>query len=135
MLLRDSDCMSMAHSLELRVPFLDTPLVDEVLRLPAEVKYDPRFPKSLLLQATKDILPEKSWNRPKMGFSFPMESWMRRPLRDFCRQGFELAQGNLALDSRHAEMIWQRWEKKRFAWPKLWALVVIGHYLNKNCRT
>ena len=132
MLLRDSDCMSMAHSLELRVPFLDTALVDEVLRLPAECKYDPRFPKSLLLEATRDILPEKSWNRPKMGFSFPMETWMRRPLRDFCRQGLELAQGHLALDLRQTELIWQKWESKKFLWPKLWALVVLGHYLDSK---
>ena len=134
MLLRDSDCMSMAHSLELRVPFLDGPLVKEVLALPAAQKFNPLFPKNLLLRATKDILPEKSWNRPKMGFSFPMEAWMRQPLRDFCRQGLELAKGHLALDVRNTEMIWQRWEKKKFAWPKLWALVVLGHYLDTNDR-
>ena len=134
MLLRDSDCMSMAHSLELRVPFLDAPLVYEVLRLPAEVKYDPRFPKNLLLRAAKDILPEKSWNRPKMGFSFPIDSWMRRPLRDYCRQGLELAQGHLALNLRQTEIIWKRWEKHQLAWSKLWALVVLGHYLDTNDR-
>ena len=132
MLLRDSDCMSMAHSLELRVPFLDAPLVEEVLALPSADKFDPRFPKSLLLNATKDLLPERSWNRPKMGFSFPMDSWMRRPLRDFCRQGLELAQGHLALDLRQTEIIWQKWESKRFLWPKLWALVVLGHYLDSK---
>ena len=132
MLLRDSDCMSMAHSLELRVPFLDAPLVEEVLALPSALKFNSRFPKSLLLNATKDLLPERSWNRPKMGFSFPMESWMRRPLRDFCRQGLELAQGHLALDLRQTELIWHRWESKKFIWPKLWALVVLGHYLDSK---
>jgi asparagine synthase (glutamine-hydrolysing) len=132
MLLRDSDCMSMAHSLELRVPFLDAPLVEEILALPSALKFDPRFPKSLLLRATKDLLPERSWNRPKMGFSFPMELWMRRPLRDFCRQGLELAQGHLALNLRQTEIIWQKWESKKFVWPKLWALVVLGHYLDSK---
>ena len=132
MLLRDSDCMSMAHSLELRVPFLDAPLVEEVLALPSALKFNSRFPKSLLLNATKDLLPERSWNRPKMGFSFPMESWMRRPLRDFCRQGLELAQGHLALNLRQTESIWQKWENKKFIWPKLWALVVLGHYLDSK---
>jgi hypothetical protein len=67
-----------------------------------------------------------------MGFSFPMESWMRRPLRDFCRQGLELAQGYLALDLRQTELIWQKWESKKFIWPKLWALVVLGHYLDSK---
>ena len=132
MLIRDSDCMSMAHSLELRVPFLDAPLVEEVLALPSALKFNSRFPKSLLLNATKDLLPERSWNRPKMGFSFPMESWMRRPLRDFCRQGLELAQRHLALDLRQTELIWQKWESKKFIWPKLWALVVLGHYLDSK---
>jgi len=132
MLLRDSDCMSMAHSLELRVPFLDAPLVEHVLALPSLLKFNPLYPKSLLLGATIDLLPEKSWNRPKMGFSLPMESWMRRPLRDFCRQGVELSGSHLALSSTKIDDLWKKWETNRLSWPKVWALVVLGHYLDSR---
>jgi asparagine synthase (glutamine-hydrolysing) len=124
--------MSMAHSLELRVPFLDAPLVEHVLALPSLLKFNPLYPKSLLLGATIDLLPEKSWNRPKMGFSLPMESWMRRPLRDFCRQGVELSGSHLALSSTKIDDLWKKWETNRLSWPKVWALVVLGHYLDSR---
>jgi len=129
MLLRDSDAMSMAHSLELRVPFLDNALFDYVLSLPAGLKFSPSFPKSLLLEATRDLLPQQSWNRPKMGFSLPMDSWMRRPLRDFCKAGADLAENHLGLDRSQNLKLWSAWEKGRLGWPKMWAWVVLGHYL------
>lgn len=132
MLLRDSDAMSMAHSLELRVPFLDNPLWEYVLGLPAGEKFDPRFPKSLLLRATRDLLPEQVWNRPKMGFSLPMKSWMERPLRDYCRSGMEMAGNHLGLGRGMTEQIWNSWVKKKLGWPKAWAWVVLGHYLESK---
>ncbi len=76
-LLKDSDFMSMAHSIELRVPFLDQDLVAYAMKLSANTKYDSHKPaKYLLIDAFKDILPEAIWNRPKMGFSLPFQKWM-----------------------------------------------------------
>src|SRR6185436_14309246 len=82
-LLRDTDAMSMAHSLEVRVPFVDTKVVDYVLSLPGEWKAPSRVgPKPLLADAIADLLPREFLNRPKMGFTLPFEKWLQGKLRD-----------------------------------------------------
>jgi asparagine synthase (glutamine-hydrolysing) len=131
-LLRDSDAMSMAHSLELRVPFLDTPLVTRVLAYPARVKFNPDRPKDLLLRATQDLIPEEIWNRPKMGFSLPMRTWMLGPLRDYCRDGLKVLTSDSLLSTANADQAWSDFEHNTLHWPAPWSLVVLGHYLRKN---
>jgi asparagine synthase (glutamine-hydrolysing) len=131
-LLRDSDAMSMAHSLELRVPFLDTPLVNRVLAYPARVKFKADRPKDLLLRATQDLLPEEIWNRPKMGFSLPMRTWMLGPLRDYCRDGLKVLTSDSLLSTANADQVWSDFEHNTLHWPAPWSLVVLGHYLRKN---
>ncbi len=59
-LLRDTDAMSMRQSLEVRVPFLDSPLVEYVLSLPENAKRGPAGPKSLLIEALGDLLPPET---------------------------------------------------------------------------
>ena len=83
-LLRDTDVMSMAHSLEVRVPLLDDNLVEFVMSLPGRLKAESyRDVKSLLKESVRDLVPPMVLNRRKMGFGFPMPIWMRRgPLRD-----------------------------------------------------
>ena len=85
MLLRDSDQMSMAVSLELRVPFLDHELVEYSLGLPAAEKKRYGGTKGLLVQACRDLLPPAVYERPKTGFALPMQKWMSGPLATFCR--------------------------------------------------
>jgi len=75
-LLKDTDVMSMAHSIEVRVPFLDHLLVEYISSLPAELKLSGRCQKQLLIDATKDIVPSEVWSRPKMGFTFPLQKWL-----------------------------------------------------------
>jgi asparagine synthase (glutamine-hydrolysing) len=72
-LLRDSDVMSMANSLELRVPFVDRDFVDTVTRLPASARIRPG--KQLLLDAVPEI-PAWVAQAPKRGFRFPFEKWI-----------------------------------------------------------
>jgi asparagine synthase (glutamine-hydrolysing) len=86
-LLRDTDVMSMAHSLEVRVPFLDRKLVEAVLRLPASIKSNHLpYPKPLLVAAVGDYLPRRVAHRKvKMGFFFPMALWLKETLRGQCR--------------------------------------------------
>lgn len=74
-LLKDTDFMSMAHSVEVRVPFLDHVLVEYLSGLPAEMKFRGAYPKELLIDAVRDILPSSVWERPKMGFTFPFAEW------------------------------------------------------------
>ncbi|MBC7887712.1 MAG: asparagine synthase (glutamine-hydrolyzing) [Ferruginibacter sp.] len=77
-LLRDCDVMSMAHGLEIRVPFLDADFIRLTLQINSHVKYSGKLRKQLLIDSFKDILPEATWNRPKMGFSFPFKEWLER---------------------------------------------------------
>jgi asparagine synthase (glutamine-hydrolysing) len=76
-LLKDTDFMSMAHSIEVRVPFLDRPLVEYASSLPVRVKMHGVENKSLLVAAMRGVLPEEIFSRPKMGFTFPFEKWLR----------------------------------------------------------
>jgi asparagine synthase (glutamine-hydrolysing) len=72
-LLRDSDVMSMAWGLELRVPFVDVALLENVARVPASLRL--RAGKKMLLEAVPEV-PDWVWNRPKRGFLFPFEQWL-----------------------------------------------------------
>ena len=75
-LLRDADVMSMSHGLEVRVPFLDEDFTRLVASIDSTVRFDNRQPKKLLIESFNDILPPVIWNRPKMGFTFPLQQWM-----------------------------------------------------------
>ena len=131
-LLRDSDQMSMAVSLELRVPFLDTDLVEYVLNLPEREKTRYRITKGLLVEACRDLLPEQVYNRKKMGFALPMDAWMRGPLKDFKIAGLQEVErlGILAPGAVH----WIRleFEDRKIHWTRIWSLVILGHYLKRN---
>jgi asparagine synthase (glutamine-hydrolysing) len=79
-LLRDTDSMSMASSLEVRVPFLDHRLVEFVLSLPGHLKLDGSVNKPLLFDAVPE-LPRDAGQRPKMGFVLPLPEWFRGPMK------------------------------------------------------
>ena len=76
-LLRDTDAMSMKHSLEVRVPFLDIPLVEYVLSLSAAEKGVAQRPKWLLIEALRDLLPPEIVTQRKRTFTFPWDNWLR----------------------------------------------------------
>ena len=76
-LLRDSDFMSMAHGLEIRVPLIDHQLARRVLAFPGRWKVDSRTPKPLLVKALNGQLPDKIIHRRKRGFTLPFEHWLR----------------------------------------------------------
>ncbi len=76
-LLKDTDCMSMWHGLEVRVPFLDDDLIESVYSIDPSIRYDRQLPKALLVEAFQHILPREIVHRPKQGFNFPFGEWMR----------------------------------------------------------
>ena len=80
-LLMKQDQMSMAASIESRVPFLDHPLVEWVAQLPASMRLRGTTTKWILRAAMKDRLPEAILSRPKMGFPVPVGEWLRGPWR------------------------------------------------------
>lgn len=84
-LLRDIDAMSMAHSLEVRVPFLDPDYGAALARIPWQMKYRDGVGKWVLKQALRPLLPDEILFRPKMGFGLPYQVWMRRSLQPMVR--------------------------------------------------
>jgi asparagine synthase (glutamine-hydrolysing) len=119
-LLRDTDQMSMAHSLEVRVPLLDDPVVRLALALPAAVRLEPG--KGLLVKAA-------GLNRPaaKRCFTLPFDAWMRGPLKEVVREGL-LSED---LPFRHLvpaamrQRVWTAFELGKTHWSRPWAIAVL----------
>ena len=130
-LLRDSDQMSMAVSLELRVPFLDEDLIEYVLSLPEHEKTRYRITKGLLVEACRDLLPEQVYRRKKMGFALPMDAWMRGPLKEFKIEGLDEVKRLGLLAPGAVEWIRAEFEDGKIHWTRIWSLVILGHYLKK----
>lgn len=136
MLLRDTDQMSMAHSVEVRVPLLDNALVDFVLGLPSKAKLEtpPRLAdvsKPLLVESVIDLLPEAVYRRKKQGFAIPMDAWMRGPLADFVEEGLDAATARGALEAAFAATLREGFAARTTRWEYLWIPCVLGHYLEK----
>lgn len=136
-LLRDTDVNSMAHSLEVRVPFLGRQLVDFVSSLPGRTK-QPRgaAPKNLLRKAMAGSLPESVFTRPKTGFTLPFDRWMAGPLRDQCEAGIASLESCSFLESAAVRRLWLDSLKpeKRIHWSRPLSLVVLGRYLASRAR-
>jgi asparagine synthase (glutamine-hydrolysing) len=132
-LLRDSDVMSMANSLEIRVPFLDHEVVEFAASLPGEWKtHNPAAPKSLLVDALDGLLPPEIVNRPKMGFALPFSHWLRGTLREDAEQVLlDPGSGgalNGLLDRGAVEKTWKRFADGEASWHRPWALYVLKRW-------
>jgi len=132
MLLRDSDQMSMAVSLELRVPFLDHRLVEYSLGLPAVEKLRWGRAKGLLIEAARDLLPPAVYERPKAGFALPMTEWMEGPLRSFVAEGLDGVMQLKLVPNEFVSRLRSQFQGRQLHWTRLWSLVVLGHYLRRN---
>ncbi len=85
-LLTLTDRVSMCHSLEVRVPFLDHPLVELMARIPAAYKVSGRRKKVLMKKAFANLLPAEILHRKKLGFSVPLALWLRTDLAETMRE-------------------------------------------------
>ena len=132
-LLRDTDQMSMAHALEVRVPFLDHNLVLEALATPDDQKW-PHSPKQLLTDSIPDLLPSEVIHRPKMGFVLPWEQWMKGDLKVTCEGGLAYLSDVEGIAGQEVDRIWSAFLEgdARWTYSRLWALVVLGHWMKEN---
>jgi asparagine synthase (glutamine-hydrolysing) len=80
-MLRKVDLMSMAHGLEVRVPFLDHHIVNYVFQLPVDSKINASIRKRILQDTFRELLPTELYNRPKKGFEVPLLKWFRTSLK------------------------------------------------------
>jgi len=134
-LLRDTDATSMQNSLEVRVPFLDLPLVNYVSALSGKVKWDGRHASKLLLRkACRHVLSSEISKRPKTGFTLPMGDWMRGHMRDSCEAAIERLEVVPFLDHNEVRRTWQAFQQnsRSIHWSRPLALVVLGNYLTKS---
>jgi asparagine synthase (glutamine-hydrolysing) len=131
-LLRDTDCMSMAHSLEVRVPFVDAEVVRFVLGLPGAWKLNGGRPKPLLQDALGDLLPPEITHRPKMGFTLPFEDWMQSRLRSEIDVSFadDRQFESIGLQPEEVRAVWRQFlhAPQKVGWSRPWALYVLGRW-------
>jgi len=135
-LLRDTDFMAMAHSLEVRVPFVDAEVVDYVMRLPGAWKMDKHRPKPLLLDALGELIPDSIWRRPKMGFTLPFRKWMTSALKGNIDAVLHTAGsiGSIGIQTAAANKIWSKFQSApdRERWSRPWSLYVLQKWCEAN---
>jgi asparagine synthase (glutamine-hydrolysing) len=81
-----TDRASMAVALEARAPLMDYQLAEYAWRLPADMKVQGGQGKWLLRQILKKHIPENLYERPKMGFSIPLNQWLQGPLKEWANE-------------------------------------------------
>ncbi len=121
-LLRDTDVFSMAHSIEVRVPLLDHPIVEYAANIRPQLKVWNGVNKPMLVGAVDDPLLLRAGAAKKRGFSFPMDRWMKESadeLEDMAVSGDLL--------NRHAvRALWKEFRVGRLHWSRAWALSILG---------
>src|SRR6266545_3614124 len=133
-LLRDTDSMSMAHSLEVRVPFLDHSLVEFVTQLSEDEKLRDGTPKALLIAALSDLLPSEVINQKKRGFTFPWATWLRGPLKTNVERGLSELSPALeqALRVEATGNVWRSYLEGKTTWSRPWSLYVLNEWTKNH---
>ena len=129
-LLRDTDSVSMARSLEVRVPLLDTPLVEFVTALPDSARQKRGAQKALLVEALGNLLPAEISSQKKRTFTLPWEQWLRGPLKSCMDESFASIAPLLAalLKPEGVQSVWRTFLNGRTSWSRPWALFVLNEW-------
>ncbi|MBX3749519.1 MAG: asparagine synthase (glutamine-hydrolyzing) [Opitutaceae bacterium] len=135
-LLSDSDVFSMAHSLELRTPFVDTSLVRWLWGQPEAFVFASHRYKGALRDAVIDLLPPASVQGTKVGFTLPFPIWMRGPLRPFLDETFSAV--SLArcpwLEPGPIREFWRHFQRSTDTrnWSRVWSLAMLIAFLQRH---
>ena len=133
--LRDVDVNSMAHSLEVRVPFLSRRLVDYATSLPGSIQQPAGSgPKHLLRTIGRDLLPPAVFSRTKTGFCLPIAEWMLGPHRDSCTAAVDAVAACPMFNAEAVRGLWQEFlaHPQQCYWNRPLALVTLGNYLMRH---
>ncbi len=132
-LLKDTDQMSMAVSLEVREPFFDQDLIEFVLAVPDELKR-PIYPKSLLVESVKPLLPDETVFRKKQGFLFPWNVWLKNELKTFCETQINNMATRSFINGDQLIAYWKQFLNgdESIRWAEIWLFVVLEYWLEKN---
>jgi len=130
-LLRDTDVMSMAHGLEVRVPFVDHELLAAVWpdlgAFPALMRN-----KRLLHETLARPLPHDAVDRPKQGFTLPFATWLDGELQPFVRDGLSCLERQQWISAGAGTEIWDAWKRGAAHWSRPWALGVLGQFVSAS---
>ena len=110
-LLKDTDFMSMWHSIEVRVPFLDYDLIKYVQTIKSDLKFGNKQGKFLLIDSFSDVLPQEIWNRKKQGFTFPFDIWMKDNLQQF-------------MQGKQNKLLNKKFREGKLSWSRYWTYLV-----------
>lgn len=133
-LLRDTDAVSMSHSLEVRVPLLDHRLVEFVAQLPESVKRRRGTPKALLVDALGDLLPAEVVRQPKRTFTFPWQRWLHGTLGAKVAAGLtDLAPALQPILNKNAvQAVCSDFLAGRTSWSRPWSLYVLNEWCRRH---
>jgi asparagine synthase (glutamine-hydrolysing) len=133
-LLRDTDSVSMAKSLEVRVPLLDTPLVECLCALPDEARIQPGRKKALLVAAMEGLLPPEILEQKKRTFTLPWEEWLRNALRPRAQASFADLAPSLAphLHAPGVQIVWNNFLHGQTTWSRPWSLYVLNEWCRRH---
>ncbi len=133
-LLRDTDSVSMDRSLEVRVPLLDTALVEFMCALPDEARVRPGHQKALLVAAVQDLLPQEILRQKKRTFTLPWEDWLRGALRPRIEASFANLAPALAphLHPTGVGAVWDNFLQGRTTWSRPWSLYVLNEWCRRH---
>jgi asparagine synthase (glutamine-hydrolysing) len=121
-LLRDSDVFSMAHSIELRVPYLDHDIVERCCRIAPEWKIAQRLNKPQLVNAVGHPLVRRAAAGPKLGFTFPFARWMRTHAGELEERAVE----HTPFEPREVRRCWKDFCNGRLHWSRAWSTVAVA---------
>jgi asparagine synthase (glutamine-hydrolysing) len=124
----------MARSLEVRVPLLDTPLVEFVSALPDEARRREGTQKALLVEALREILPPEILAQRKRTFTLPWEEWLRGPLRPRLEKSFAEIAPALAphLHTAGVQSVWKDFLAGKTSWSRPWSLYVLNEWCQRH---
>ena len=133
-LLRDTDSVSMARSLEVRVPLLDTPLVEFMCALPDDARFAKGRQKALLVDALLDVLPREIIEQKKRTFTLPWEPWLREALRPKIEASFAEIAAPLKEHVKQSgvQNVWHAFLSGRTTWSRPWAIFVLNEWCRRN---
>ena len=131
--LRDTDVMSMAHSLEVRVPFVDHHVVEFVCGLPSGWEKKWGHPKRLLKASLRDVIPPEISARRKQGFVLPMAKWMKEDLREIMEDALseESLRRRGIFSPKEVRRLYTRFKEGKSAYPLIWFLTVLELWLRE----
>jgi asparagine synthase (glutamine-hydrolysing) len=129
-LLRDLDVMSMAHGLEVRVPFVDHVLLEAVW---PDLGAHPSLMrnKRLLHETLARPLPREAVDRPKQGFTLPFAQWMNADLQPFVRSGMAHLADAGWIGRDVPDATWRAWQRGAAHWSRPWALGMLGAFMRE----